>query len=133
MDKILLDANILVDFLRDNPDEKVVAELVAQKKDRRVFCACDNVLGEFIAGLSPSQYQKVRPFLNDLQYLEGTRQIACSAGYVYWQLARRGKTTSLADCFIATIAKFYRAAVVTRDKKHFKNLSQWVEVNFVQK
>lgn len=131
MSKALLDTNILVDFLKKEPDKEVVAELKRQREEGRMFCTCDTVLTEFTAGLSPEQCQKVRSFLDDMRYLRSNRSVAYYGGQLYWYLYKQGKTTPLGDCFIATLAKYHRAVVITRDRKHFKNLSQWVEVNFV--
>lgn len=131
MDKILLDSCVLVDLLKENPEQKVIETVESQRALGRMFCTCDLVLAEFVAGLNPNQYQKVKAFLDDLYHLASNSEIALEAGRLYWQLYKNGKTTPLADCFIIILAKSYQSAILTRDKKHFQNLNYLAETIFV--
>lgn len=124
----LLDSSFLIDYSKGE-EEKLLGLARKLIQEKTLLCTCDIVLAEYTAGLSPAQHKKMSKFVKNLYYLPASRQIAEEAGQIFYKLFKIGKTTPLSDCFVAALAKSHRAGIITRDEKHFSNLSNLIDID----
>jgi tRNA(fMet)-specific endonuclease VapC len=117
MASILIDSDVLIDYLRGEPI--IVTHLQQLDAVGDLLCTCDIVVAEVESGLSPTQSAAARRLMSSLVVLE--RNIAASrqAGRWRYDYARKGITLSTPDALIAATAFSSGAGVLTRNLSHF--------------
>ncbi len=124
MDKICLDTDFLIDFLRK--DENAVSFL---DKNEGVAILATTYVNLF--ELYNGAYQSERPALNlpsiealkgRLQLLNLSQESVKLAGEVFAELGKRGELIEIRDLFIGTIAVINNFSVKTNNVRHFKKI-----------
>jgi len=71
------------------------------------------------AGLRPDEEIKTAAFLNSLECLPVTPQIARQAGLLRRDWQKKGQTLSYTDVTIAAVALSHQVPLLTDNRKHF--------------
>jgi predicted nucleic acid-binding protein len=108
MVKVLLDTNVLIDFLRGIP--------AAQAELARHDDAAISVITwmEVLVGAPPALEQSTRDFLNDFRLIELDQKVADRAVGI-----RRDHRLKLPDAIIWSSAQVHARLLITRDTKGF--------------
>ncbi len=128
-----LDTNVIIDILRGDPILLSNLKYHIQKKDE--FFITPITLAELYKGAYLAKNQKaaitlVNEFCASVELLDFTKDGCELFGKKYLELKKEGKLTEEVDLMIACIALAHNAVFVTRNTKHFTNitelkLSQW--------
>jgi tRNA(fMet)-specific endonuclease VapC len=114
---LLLDSSVIFDHLNGRFGRtEFLAQLVAQGY---LLACCAVNITEVYAGLRPDEAHKTAAFLDSLEYLAVTPEIARQGGLLRRDWQKRGHTLSYTDVTIAAVALDYRVPVVTDNRKHF--------------
>ncbi|MBM3209045.1 type II toxin-antitoxin system VapC family toxin [Candidatus Shapirobacteria bacterium] len=119
MKKVVLDTNILVDFLRQSPKATVFGKLMRQK-DLEIFLPAV-VLTELYIGKSagnPAGEKRLEEALRELKFVSTNEEISRQAGI----LMRQNPNFYLADALVAATALNLQAPLCTFNKSHFENI-----------
>jgi len=126
-----LDTNIIIDIFRGDIGLKSKLEKIKLNKDE-VFITpitlCELYRGAFLHHDSSKKLEDIDVFVSFFEILEFDINSCKEFGKEYARLKKRGKTTNEFDLMIISIAKVNNLVLVTRDKKHFKNMGIKVEV-----
>jgi predicted nucleic acid-binding protein len=76
-------------------------------------------VAEVYTGLRPKEEEKTRDLLSSLRYYDITFPIAERAGLLKRNHRRQGKTLSITDALIASVALHYGITLVTDNVKDF--------------
>ena len=117
MASILIDSDILIDYLRGVPN--IVAHLQQLDAFGDRLCTCDIVIAEVESGLSPTQSSVARLLMTSLIVLERNVAASRQAGRWRYDYARKGTTLSTPDALIAATAFSHGAGILTRNASHF--------------
>lgn len=93
----ILDSDIIIWFLRE---EKTIINSVRRLTSDNILCISALTVTEIYKNIFPSE-------------------IAKDAGYYWQEYCKQFKSISLADCVIASTAKFYKATLLTLNTRHF--------------
>jgi len=122
-DRVLIDTSVWIPYLQGTASDELQrtvdeilsgAEVVVPKI----------VLAELIQGAhSEKDVSVILEFLEAFTMVGESDASWLDAGRLSYSLKKKGKTINLADCYIATIAKEKKSAVLTLDK-HFKDIQK---------
>lgn len=114
---ILLDSSVIFDHLNGRFGRtEFLSELV---EHGHVLACCAVNLTEVYAGLRPGEEDKTAAFLNSLEYLPVTPEIARQAGLLRQDWRKKGQTLSYTDVTIAAVALSGEVPLLTDNRKHF--------------
>jgi predicted nucleic acid-binding protein len=114
---LLLDSSVIFDHLNGRFGR---TEFLEQLMDQgHIFACCPVNLTEVYAGLRSGEESKTEVFLNSLEYLPVTPEIARRAGHLRRLWQKKGHTLSYTDVTIASVALTNRVAILTGNAKHF--------------
>lgn len=114
MRKVLVDTDILIDFLRGR--EKARTFLSALLEDSAIYCSVITV-AEIFAGMKEHERDKTVALIESLNILDVTREIAEKAGQ--YKRDENRQSLELDDCFIAATAFVNGAVLATGNGKHY--------------
>jgi predicted nucleic acid-binding protein len=114
MKKILIDTDILINFLRGRTEARDF--LSSMIMDCDLYCAAISV-AEIYAGMKDHEREKTSELLDSLTIVDITREIAEKAGA--YKRTIRTQSLELDDCIIAAAASVHRAVLVTGNGKHY--------------
>jgi predicted nucleic acid-binding protein len=114
MRKVLVDTDILIDFLRGK--ERARAFLSARLEDAVIYCSAITV-AEIFAGMKEHEREKTAALIESLHILDVTREIAERAGT--YKRDENRQSLELDDCFIAATALVKGAVLATGNGKHY--------------
>jgi len=114
MKKIVVDTDVLIDFLRGG--KKVQVFLLSAVEESVIYCSVITV-AEIHAGMRESERGKTTDLIDSLNIVDVTREIAEKAG-TYRRDGKR-QTIELDDCLIAATAFIKGAFLATRNVKHY--------------
>jgi predicted nucleic acid-binding protein len=115
---ILLDSSVIFDHLNGRFGRtEFLDQLVAQQG--HVLAGCPVNFTEVYAGLRPGEEDRTAAFLNSLEYLPVTPEIARQAGLLRRDWQKKGQTLSYTDVTIAAVALSHRVPLLTDNRKHF--------------
>ena len=118
MNKLLLDTDIIVDYLRGS----VAAKKYIDKNLKNISLSCITI-AELHAGVkNKSQTDSIKILSNIFSIISIDEEIAISAGKLLKQYSK-SHSTGLADALIAATADTKDLALVTFNKKHFPMLN----------
>lgn len=115
--KLLLDTDVLIDYLRDKPEAVSYIENLKEELLLSVI-----TIAELHAGIrDETEHSAIESFLKAFQSVSLTNEIAILGGSIRRQY---GKThgTGLADALIAATAINKQATLITLNIKHFSML-----------
>ena len=111
---VLVDTSIWIDYFRK---EKRAYEEVGRLMDEARVCLASLILAELIQGAkSDKETTVLRNLPSMFRVLEEDPSTWEKAGLLSYRLKRQGKTVSLGDCYIATLAHENDVLLFTRDK-----------------
>jgi predicted nucleic acid-binding protein len=114
MKNILIDTDILIDFLRGK--EKAREFLLSVEEENTLYCSVITV-AEIYAGMREVEKEKTDDLLDSLNIVEINRAIAEKAGTYKHQVRRQ--ILELDDCIIAASSFYLKALLVTGNGKHY--------------
>lgn len=114
MKNILIDTDILIDFLRGKV--KVREFLLSVVEESTLYCSVITV-AEIYAGMREEEKEQTDDLLDSLNIVEVNRAIAEKAGRYKHQTRRQ--TLELDDCIIAASAFYVKALLVTGKGKRY--------------
>lgn len=112
--KILVDTDVLIDFLRQRASAKQLLEAAVQSHD--LFCSVIT-LAELMAGMRPSEQTATEALLAGLTLLPVTEPIARTAGALRAHAGPR--KIMLPDCLIAATAMEESCLLLTFNRKDY--------------
>jgi predicted nucleic acid-binding protein len=114
---ILLDSSVIFDHLNGRFGRtEFLDELVRQG---HVLACCAVNFTEVYAGLRPGEEDSTAIFLDSLECLPITPDIARQAGLLRRDWQKKGQTLSYTDVTIAAVALIGQVPLLTDNRKHF--------------
>jgi tRNA(fMet)-specific endonuclease VapC len=113
----LLDTSVIIDVLNGKRARASLLEELL-RAGSTLACSAINV-AEVYAGMHPKEASATDAFLSRLDYYDITWKVARSAGRLRYEQARRGRTLSLADTMIASVALTNGLILMTDNRKDF--------------
>lgn len=117
MSTILLDTSVIFDHL--NGRRKRTEFLEHLSDHGHLFACCPVNITEVYAGLRPGEEAKTKAFLDSLEFVPITADVARKAGLLLRDWRSKGQTLSHTDVTIAAIAMTHRFPLLTGNRKHF--------------
>lgn len=114
MRKILIDADILINFLRGRAEARDF--LTSTIMDCDLHCSAISV-AEIYAGMKDHEREKTSELLDSLTIVDVTREIAEKAGSYKRNI--KSQSLELDDCIIAAAAFVHHAVLATGNGKHY--------------
>ncbi len=114
MSKVVLDTDVLIDFLRGREETRGFLHDLA---DHSVPCCSVISVAEIYAGMRPEETASTADLLDGLVILPVTREIAETAGH--FKRRSKSRRLELADCLIAATALVEGASVATGNAKDY--------------
>jgi len=114
MKKILVDTDILINFLRGKkPAQDYLFSLL---EESIIYCSTITV-AEIYAGMKEHEKEKTTELIDSLNIVDVTRKIAEKAGE--YKRTEKKLFLELDDCLIAATAFINKAILTTCNKKHY--------------
>src|SRR5271156_617704 len=113
----LLDSGIVIDVLNGKRGRlELIQQLLRQGA---ILASCPITITEVYAGIRPDEAAKTERLLRSLKFFPLTWEISKQAGDLlcYWRL--KGRTLSLPDTTIASVALAHQMVLVTANQKDF--------------
>ena len=117
MATLLLDSSVIFDHLNSRGGRTAFLEDLLSQGN--LLACCPVTITEVYAGLRPHEREKTDLFINSLEFLPITAEIAQDAGILKRDWTRKGHTLSYTDVTIAAVALAYHCPLLTDNKKHF--------------
>lgn len=114
MKKILIDTDVLINFLRGKAEARDF--LSSKIADFDFHCSAISV-AEIYAGMKDHEREKTADLLDSLTITDVTREIAEKAG-IYKRIIKT-QSLELDDCIIAATASVTKAILATGNAKHY--------------
>lgn len=113
MKRVLVDTDVLINFLRGRQQAKV---FLLSHLESDILCSAITV-AEIYAGMRAHEQEKTTDLLDNLEIVPVTRAVAEKAGRYQGEL--KSHTLELDDCLIAATAHFHKATLATGNAKHY--------------
>ena len=114
MKRILLDTDVLINFLRGQEKTRDYLSSILDEAD---MCCSAVAVAEIHAGMKEHERRKTTELLDSLTIIDVTRDIAEKAG-AYRRIIR-SQDLELDDCIIAATAFIQHAILATGNTKHY--------------
>ena len=115
---LLLDSTVIIDHLNGRSGRSAFIEQLVLEQGNRLACCPVNIT-EVYGGLRPGEERKTVAFLDSLEYLPVTADVARMAGLLRRDWQRKGLTLSYADVTIAAVALANAVPLLTDNPRHF--------------
>jgi predicted nucleic acid-binding protein len=115
--KILLDTSVVIDALRERQGRHEFLDLRKRAGDT-LACSAVNV-AEVYAGMRPKEAAATKDFLEGLECIEVTQEIARTAGSLKYVWERKGVTIDITDAIIAATSLNFDLSLATDNLRHF--------------
>jgi hypothetical protein len=115
--KVLLDTSVIIDVLRKLRGRHGFLELRKQAGDT-IACSAVTV-AEVYAGMRPGEAAATERFLEGLECIEVTQNIARHAGSLKYAWERKGVTIDITDAIIAATSLNFDLYLATDNLRHF--------------
>ena len=113
----LLDTNVIIDCLRgDLRKKEIMHRLVA---DGSLLHSCEITVAETFGGMREEEREVTETFLGSLRYLVTEETVARQAGEARKSYRSKGKTLTLADALIASLAMSRNLILLTDNIKDY--------------
>lgn len=113
----LLDTNVIIRVLRaKSPAGDLLRGLV---RSGNTLASCSITVAEVYSGMRAHEETVTRAFLNALEFLPATPQVAETAGLLRRDWQRMGRALSISDTLIAAVAIEYHCILLTENVKDF--------------
>jgi predicted nucleic acid-binding protein len=114
---VLLDSSVIFDHLNGRRGRTAFLGKLIDRGHTLACCAVN--ITEVYAGLRAGEETQTRAFLDSLEFLEITPEIAEMAGLLRRDWQRKGQTLSFSDVMIAAVALKHHSPLLTDNRKHF--------------
>jgi predicted nucleic acid-binding protein len=115
--RLLLDTTVLIDVLRSrNRRRELLVEIVLAG---HTLTTTTFNIAELYAGMRPAEESRTEAFLEGLECFELTGTAARLAGKLKSTWARKGRTLTLADTIVASVAIERGCTLLTDNRKDF--------------
>jgi len=124
MGKLILDTDVLIDFLREDPK---ITKKIGTLNERYELGTTDINAFELYKGAYKSKHKKknlasVKGILNTLFLISTNEDSMEVAAEILVDLEKRGKPIDIRDLFIGSICLVNSFDLFTGNKKHFENM-----------
>jgi predicted nucleic acid-binding protein len=113
----LLDTSVIIDVLNNKRGRGEILKRLLE--EGHLLACCPVNVSEVYAGIRAGEEPRTAAFLESLDFLPLTREIARRAGLIKRDFGRRGATLSLADAMVAAVAIENGCVLITGNVKHF--------------
>ena len=117
---ILLDTSVIIDALRRRRGRRGLLRTLLEQGHELACCAIN--VAEVYSGMRPHEAEVTGELINNLEYVDISREAARHAGELRMEWQRKGKTLSLPDSLIAAVALGEDLTVATDNARHFSML-----------
>lgn len=114
MNKVIVDTDILINFLRGRASAKNY--LLSIIEDSIIYCSVLTV-AEIHAGMKEHEKEKTNALIESLNIIDVDREIAEKAGH--YKRTEKKQSLELDDCIIAASAFIEGAVLATGNGKHY--------------
>jgi hypothetical protein len=114
MNTIVLDTDVLINFLRGNEEARTFLRSVL---DESLLCCSAISVAELYAGMRSHEAEKTSELLDSLQIIDCDRQVAERAGL--YKASMKSQQLDLDDCIIAATVAVNNGALATGNGKHY--------------
>jgi len=114
MNTIVLDTDVLINFLRGNEEARDFLQSVL---DESVLCCSAITVAELYAGMRPPEAARTSELVDGLNVIDCDRPIAEKAGF--YKASTKNQQLDLDDCIIAATAAVNNGALATGNGKHY--------------
>jgi predicted nucleic acid-binding protein len=114
---ILLDTSVIIDALRKKRGRSEFLNLSKQAGDTHA-CSALNV-AEVYAGMRPTEAAATEAFLQGLECIEVTQEVARQAGSLKYAWERKGVTIDIPDAIVAATALNFNLWLATDNRRDF--------------
>jgi predicted nucleic acid-binding protein len=118
MQKVLIDTDIAIDYLRGKESAKVLIEPL-WKRDAAYLSILSAY--ELYAGMREQEKESTEDFIQSCHIESITLEIAKEAGKLYKEFRSQGITLNSVDTLINATALINRHKIVTRNISHYPN------------
>jgi predicted nucleic acid-binding protein len=113
----LLDTSVIIDVLNSKRARDTL--LLRLLSEGHLLACCAINVTEVYAGMRPHEEAQTDIFIDSLQYVEITKDIAKYAGRLKFEWAHKGVTLSTPDTTIAAVALTRKLILITDNRKHY--------------
>ncbi len=117
MGVVLLDSSVIFDHLNGRFGRTAFLQQLVEQGHILACCAVN--ITEVYAGLRPGEEDRTAAFMNSLEYLPVSPDIARHAGLLRRDWQKKGQTLSYTDATIAAVALSHEVPILTDNGKHF--------------
>jgi predicted nucleic acid-binding protein len=117
MATILLDTSVILDHLNGRAHRTEHLDRLLEQG--HLLACCPVNITEVYAGMRPDEEEKTKAFLESLEFVPVTAEIAARAGFLRRDWRQKGLTLSYSDVTIAAVALSRRLPLLTDNRKHF--------------
>jgi predicted nucleic acid-binding protein len=114
---ILLDTSVIFDHLNARFGRTAFLEQLIEQGHLSACCPVN--ITEVYAGIRPGEQEKTQAFLDSLEFVPVTAEIAQQAGLLRRDWREKGQTLSYTDVTIAAVALNHGLPLLTDNRKHF--------------
>lgn len=127
MRQVLLDTDVIVDFLREGSDHLNIIESVSKKKVEGYISAITDfeLHNGALLGKDPKRkLEELEEILGIVEIVNLEHAEACAASKIYSNLVRQGLPLEIRDVLIAGCAVSRNLALLTKNRKHFERIEE---------
>ena len=124
MEKVVVDSDVLIDLLRNEPDTAALIKSLETTHELGTtdINAFELYLGGYKSRKMESEVTAAKGLLNTL-FLIGTNEAAMElSAKIISDLERQGNPIDIRDLFIASICIVHSLKLLTRNRKHFEKI-----------
>ena len=127
-----IDTNIIVDIFRGNKDLLNEIENITERKDNfsiTVLNLAELFKGAYLSAKKEENLSLIEEFIKNVEILNFNKESSKIYGEIFSELQKKGKQSEEIDLLIASIVLAYDAYLITKNKKHFENISKLKIIN----
>ena len=129
-EKILIDTSVWIEYFR-NKSSPIAEEVDKILSDDEVYVP-KIVMAELIQGAkSEREISIIEDFLDAFHIVDHKEDNWIKAGRLAYNLKKKGKSISLLDCYISTIAQEYGCKIFTLNR-HFREIQRIADISLVE-
>jgi predicted nucleic acid-binding protein len=129
-ERILIDTSVWIEYFRGKSTG--LTNYVTEIAKSSEICVPRIVLAELLQGAkSEKEISVIEKFMDAFTILDQTDRTWFNAGKLSYELKKKGKNISLADCYIAVIAQENNCAVLTFDQ-HFNDIRKHAGIRLLE-
>lgn len=117
MEKICLDIDVVLDFLRG---DKVTMEKIKYYSDKEEICITPHTLLYLLIGVRKPA--AIQPFLNSISVLEFDRKAATLSAKIIEENRERGKSMGMDELMTAATCLSTGSFLFTKNRKEFEHI-----------